>query len=491
MTREKLESAFSILNQTSGFLTYLNVEEQIRALRKHDVLVQPNLEGIGTLQFEKVEEALKRGVAGAEAVEEKLSALSVPEAEFQDFLRRQRRPPKPLPIVDELRVADVDGVDSRWITRRILTRPGRPLDLALLREDFGRIYELGDFDVIDYHLRQENGRTVLEIAPHLKPIAHGRFRLGLNFTTDFNTQSFFDFRLGYTETRLNRLRADWRTRVVLGNTVSLDTEFYQPLDYSGRFFLAPHVGFTRQRVTYYDTDFAALVVRFDTPYAGFDTGISFGKYGEFRLGYLRGRSSLGSIVSPVDLAGLTIDHGKVVARAAFDQLDNVSFPSQGYHVTAEADFGRTGLGGQSDFDKFTFSGQKIFRWGGSSIDGGLFVATPLGGTLPFWEWTSLGGPLQLSGLRPNQLLGPYAGLGRLVAYRPLGPGGTAGTFYAGASLEAGNAWQTTKDIKLSELRYSGSLFLGVDSPLGPVYLGVGVADGGNTSVYLLIGTDFR
>ena len=491
VTREKLVTAFAILNQTSGFLTYLNVEEQIRALGKSDVLVRPNLEGIGTLQFEKVEEALKRGVAGAEAVKDQLSALSATEADFQEFLARQRRPPKPLPVIDELRVADVDGIDSRWITRRILTVPGRPLDLALLRDDFGRIYELGDFDLIDFHLRKEKDRTILEIAPHLKPIAPGRFRLGLNFTTDFNTQSYFDFRLGYTETRLNRLRADWRTRIVLGNTVSIETEFYQPLDYSGRFFIAPRVGFERKRVSYYDQDFASLVVRFDTPYAGFDTGISFGKYGELRLGYLRGRSSLGSIVSPVDLAGLEINHGMVTARAAFDQLDNVSFPQEGYNVTAEADFGRTGFGSLSNFDKLSFSGTKVFRLGGTAIAPSVMFATPLGGSLPFWEWTSLGGPLALSGLRPDQLLGPYAGLGRIVAYRPLGPGGTAGTFYLGGSLETGNAWQTTRDIKLGELRYSGSLFLGIDSPLGPVYLGAGLADGGNKSVYLLIGTDFR
>ena len=491
MARDKLETAFSILNQTSGFLTYLNVEEQIRGLGKRDVLVQPDLEGVGTLQFEKVQEALKRGVAGAEAVHSQLSALSVSEAEFQDFLRRQRRPPKPLPVVDELRVADVDGIDPRWITRRILTAAGRPLDLALLRDDFGRIYELGDFDVIDYHLRNEQGRTILEIAPHLKPIAHGRFRLGVNFTTDFNTESFFDFRLGYSETRLNRLRADWRTRIVLGNTVSLETEFYQPLDYSGRFFLAPHVGFERKRVTYFDADFAALVVRFDTPYAGFDAGVSFGKYGEFRLGYLRGRSSLGSVVAPIDLDGLVINHGKVVATLGLDQLDNVNFPREGYHVSAEADFGRTSLGSEGDFDKLELSVTKVFRAGNTSLNANLSLSTPLGGSLPFWEWTSLGGPLQLSGLKPNQLTGPYAGLGRIVAYRPLGPGGTAGTFYVGGSLETGNTWASTKDIKLNALRLSGSLFLGIDSPLGPVYLGAGYADRGNASVYLLIGSDFR
>ncbi len=491
VTREKLESAFSILNQTSGFLTYLNVEEEIRRLGKRDVLVQPNLEGIATLDFSKVAEALKRGVAGAEAAVDRLTTLSVTEAEFQEFLSRQRRPPKPMPMVDELRVAGVDGIDSRWITRRILTAPGRPLDLALLREDFGRIYELGDFDLIDFHLRQEDGRTVLEIAPHLKPIANGRLRLGINFTTDFDTTSAFDLRLGYDQTRMNALRADWRTRINVGREMAIDSELYQPLDYSGRFFLAPRVGFERKNYMYYDDRYASAVVRFDTSYVGVDGGLSFGKYGEFRLGYMRGRSALDSIVSPIDFSGLVIDHGKAIAKLDLDQLDDVNFPTKGYLVRAETDFGRKSLGSVSDFDKLTVSATKVFSSGRTSVSTMLLLATPLGGDLPVWEWSSLGGPLVLSGLRPDQLLGPYAGLGRAVATRQIGQGGAIGTFYVGGSLETGNVWQTTKDINLGDLRLSGSLFLGIDSPLGPVYLGVGYADRGNTSVYLLIGSDQR
>jgi NTE family protein len=42
-------------------------------------------------------------------------------------------------------------------------------------------------------------------------------------------------------------------------------------------------------------------------------------------------------------------------------------------------------------------------------------------------------------------------------------------------------------IDLNEMPVSGSLFLGVDSFLGPLYLGYGVTEGGDHSVYLLIG----
>ncbi len=48
--------------------------------------------------------------------------------------------------------------------------------------------------------------------------------------------------------------------------------------------------------------------------------------------------------------------------------------------------------------------------------------------------------------------------------------------YVGGSLEAGNVWFFKDDAGFDDLRYAASLFLGVDSPLGPIYLGVGLGE---------------
>ena len=41
--------------------------------------------------------------------------------------------------------------------------------------------------------------------------------------------------------------------------------------------------------------------------------------------------------------------------------------------------------------------------------------------------------------------------------------------FAGASLELGNVWQTSSDLSLDDTIVAGSLFLGVDTPIGPLY----------------------
>ena len=62
--------------------------------------------------------------------------------------------------------------------------------------------------------------------------------------------------------------------------------------------------------------------------------------------------------------------------------------------------------------------------------------------------------------------------------------------YVGASLEAGNVWQTRHAMGFDDVIVAGSVFVGLDTPLGPVYLAYGHAEGGKNSAYLFLGQTF-
>jgi NTE family protein len=62
--------------------------------------------------------------------------------------------------------------------------------------------------------------------------------------------------------------------------------------------------------------------------------------------------------------------------------------------------------------------------------------------------------------------------------------------YAGGSLEAGNVWQNRDAISFNSLDLAGSLFLGLDTPVGPLYLAGGLAEGGVKSMYMFLGRTF-
>jgi len=106
---------------------------------------------------------------------------------------------------------------------------------------------------------------------------------------------------------------------------------------------------------------------------------------------------------------------------------------------------------------------------------------------------TLGGFFNLSGLPTDSLSGPHYGIARLLYYRRIGRGGSGVLdfpAYVGMSLEMGNAWQDRHDISAGDLRKDGSLFFGVDTPLGPVYLATGFDEGGDKQFYLFLGRSF-
>jgi len=59
--------------------------------------------------------------------------------------------------------------------------------------------------------------------------------------------------------------------------------------------------------------------------------------------------------------------------------------------------------------------------------------------------------------------------------------------YLGVSIERGNVWADRKDMRLDDMLASGLLMLGVDTPLGPVYVGYGKAEAHESTVYLQLG----
>ena len=98
----------------------------------------------------------------------------------------------------------------------------------------------------------------------------------------------------------------------------------------------------------------------------------------------------------------------------------------------------------------------------------------------------VGGPFNLSGFEFNQLSGQH--YGRLIGQvrREFWDTGFADVSI-GTSLEYGNVWEKRSDIDFGDGLFAGSLFLGANTGIGPVFLGYGHAEGGTGSFYLYVG----
>jgi len=106
---------------------------------------------------------------------------------------------------------------------------------------------------------------------------------------------------------------------------------------------------------------------------------------------------------------------------------------------------------------------------------------------------TLGGFLNLSGLRADSLLGPNFGILRGMYYRQIGRGGPGYLdvpTYLGMSLEMGNVWQQRSDASFANTQKDASIFLGMDTFLGPLFLATGFDEHGNQQFYLFLGRTF-
>lgn len=105
----------------------------------------------------------------------------------------------------------------------------------------------------------------------------------------------------------------------------------------------------------------------------------------------------------------------------------------------------------------------------------------------------LGGLGNLSGYAERELAGSQLFLSRMLLMRRMGD--TQQLFalptYLGISLEAGNVWEQRRDFDIDDLIFAASVYLGIDTPLGPVFLGYGRSNEDRSAIYLNFGSLIR
>ncbi len=62
--------------------------------------------------------------------------------------------------------------------------------------------------------------------------------------------------------------------------------------------------------------------------------------------------------------------------------------------------------------------------------------------------------------------------------------------YLGLTGETGQAWSYQEKPGVSDLLVGGTVFLGAETLLGPIYLGYGFVEQGYDSAYLMLGRTF-
>jgi len=494
LKREQLNGILGVTSQMLSILTEQNVQASLALLKPTDILITPDLGDFSTGDFDRLTEIAPTGEAAARKVADRLAQLSLPPAQYAAFNQRRmvEVSPDTRPI-DEIRFEPMQTVNPETVRMAMQTQAGQPVDQAVLDADMRRIFGLGNIEHVNYRFLEEPGRRVLVVDAVEKSSGFDAIRLGLGLSGDFSGDAYFNVVASYRRYWLNSFGAQWRTDLQMGRTSSLSTEFYQPLDVGGRFFVAPGLN-VEQRSTYlYQGDERVAIYDVASRAVTLDIGTQFGRFGEFRLGVLKGTLEPTLDTGPPSLApgAPSVKQGAFRGRLVFDQLDSLNFPRSGWRAQAHVFNSSSTLGADDLYTKWDVNGSAVYSIGPHTFNFGMKAGGTIGSDpLPRYDMFQWGGFLTQSGFRTGQLYGQNMTFGRVMYYARILRGGLLEGAYGGLSLEAGKVGKPLLPGNPDGLLKSGSIFVGADSPLGPVYLGYGRATSGESSFYFYLGRPY-
>jgi NTE family protein len=489
---DQIEGLQGVSMQTLGILTEQNVRLSLQQLRAQDVLIEPALGDFSSADFDNLLKAVPFGEAAAQQAAPRLRALALAAPEFAQLRRQQQGAEAPaLPVIAAVEVTGQRRVNPESLVQTMQTQAGSRIDQDTLDLDMRRVFGNGDFESVRPELQDRGGAQTLVVNVTEKGWGPQYLRMGLSLSSDLGKDSKFNFYGQLRSTWLNRLGAEWRQDVVLGNDVVLASRFYQPLSASQRWFVEPRVAYSDTPLYVYSRDVLAALYRERTPGAGLDVGLNFSQYGELRLGLYRANSQLklnsGQLFLPRNLEA---DLGQVQASLRIDQLDSTSFSRSGYLLALNTLVSRGRLGASLNYDRYDAEVRAAFSQGSHT----LRLALRGGGstdsdTLPLHAMFKLGGFLNMSGFRLQQLLGTRFAYGRAVYQARLTGLPFFEGVFGGLAYELAHMPQAIADNNRSSFQ-SGTAYVAADTPLGVAYFGVGHANQGTTAVYLFLGKPF-
>ena len=381
---DEITSLLGVTQQMLNILSKQNVRASLASLTPDDVLISPELGDYSATDFDHMADTVPIGAAAVRKQSDKLARLSLPSAQYAALRARQVdvAPAQP-PVVAAIRFEGLNRANAEVLKAAMDTKPGQPFEQDLLDTDIRRLYGRGDFEHITYRLSEESGQSVLTVEALEKSWGPDYLRFGLGLAADFQGEAYFNAGVRYRKHWVNRLGAQWRLDGQIGRVSRLATEFYQPVEASGRLFVAPYFELERRPVDLFAGQDRIARFNFRTRDLGLDFGSAIGKWGEVRLGLLhREVETRLDIGLPPFFTNDDVRQEALRGRLIFDQLDNLDFPHRGAAVTVNLlSPRRSNIPAETGYIKYAADALAAYTTGSHTLQFGLEGGGSLKGDL--------------------------------------------------------------------------------------------------------------
>jgi NTE family protein len=481
---ESVGSLLSVTAQMIGILTKQNVERSLASLTGSDIYIAPELGDIKASDFARYEKAADIGRIAAERQLSALRVLSVDEKTYVTWKHKNTDARKRDIHIDQIVIAPLQRVHPEYVGRQIHQQEGQMFDRAQLEQDLVRAYGDGYYDGVDYRVTNQAGRNILEITAREKNWSSDYLTFGFSIDNEYHQGSNFTLRSAYRNTWMNPYGGEFFAAVDVGNESALELDYYQPLNYRQTYFIEPRYFKGREDIVLFTDGTKLAEYQLDTSYSELVLGTNLDVYGQTTIGWREYRIKGTADVSAIALPDVDEHYGGILFSLNLDRRNRIYFPSHGWRSEITFfDSHKEGyqklsvdLGGAYKLNDFVFAARTLY-------------VSSLVNELPFYDAVMLGGFLNLSGYASNQIIGDDAFYSHLRAERIIGrmPLGLNGDLRMGFAVEAAKLQTVYTMTDEGDWLDSGVIYLGGETPLGPVYLGYGFSFSGDYNLYFKLG----
>ncbi|MEW6363524.1 MAG: patatin-like phospholipase family protein [Acidobacteriota bacterium] len=501
MTAAQQQSLFGVLGQTIDAMMLPNVRQSLACA---DIVVRPDLRGLGSIDWRRSDEMADRGYAAADTLRDRLCALSVDEGTYshrEELRTAVRRKPLPSPV--SLTVTGIRPAEQAEVRRQLRGYLSHELQVERLAADLTEVTGTERYETATYSLctTPDGPNLMVDVHPksHGPPFLNLAFDLGTTSSADFTAALRGRITTFDTIGSESEIRADFG----LGTGITGGIELYRPFSKVRQgFFVAPRATFEQRLLNGYVGDEFLAQYRFRRSAGALDVGFGTGACTEVRAGVeiadVRQRVRIGDPV-------LTeIDGWERFVRIQYERDGQTSplVPTRGVHVVAQLRR-YYGVAGAKSGDEPIRGPDRFWRaqvdlsWFHSASRRNRMFALFSGGTsfsaqpLPPNDFT-LGGLLRLSALNNDELRGSrmlFLATGWLHQIGRL-PDMLGGPVHASLWIEEGSAFESFDGAQLRTNITGGIIF---ETLFGPFFIGEsgGFGNGAQSRFYISLGPLFR
>ncbi|MDG4813507.1 patatin-like phospholipase family protein [Hydrogenovibrio sp. 3SP14C1] len=489
----EMDSYVNIGGQILSGMINANSLRQLKTLKSKDILIRPTIpNSISPTSFNDAKEIIQTGSQACLDQQAPLKNLS-------HSSYTSATPPKTLPIIDAIEFHNETHISNDVIRHMVHQEVGTPIDRTQLETDITRLYGLGFFELVTYNIEKIDQKNVLII--HTAPPSWGPhfFKLKFNLASNLDDSNLFNIGVRHTYIPANNLGGEWQNEIGVGQTQLLKTSFYQPLSFSQKTYIEPSFQLKKQNYTLgTESNLSAVQLEQQTMTPKLELGYNLSPTWRAAISY---ENELGDIILGRYTSSQIKEHYNdhiFSFRVQHDNLDQVTFPRRGtllnmsYHNT---------------FDRLDQQASKVIEYKGLlssyfSYQRHTFnvhlEATDIEAknSDDIHRFYTLGGFQRLSGYSEDELIGNQLLFAKVKYLYRLSASTNPLDFpyYLGATLEAGNLYDkynlttgTSSDISWDNTKQAGSIFIGMNTVMGPLYFAYGYHNSQRQSLYLYFG----